>query len=102
MRKQREFNLRNGQYGAAITVQVAGRSKASKVSGILEDGTIQIELNADRKDTDRELLNFLAEILAVPLDKLKILAEDSRAKKLISILDMDAEKVQQKFLNQIG
>lgn len=101
--KERKFNLHDGKSGAAITVRVTPRSSRNEISEILTDGTVKIRLTAAQSDdqANAALIQFLAEILNIKPAQLEIIAGAAGNDKLITILDLDKETVQERILQHI-
>lgn|SRR5512144_2000083 len=97
---KRDFHLHGGRMGSAIAVRVTPRASRNKIVEILADGTIKIHIAAPPVDGEANevLIRFLAEVLNVPKSRLEIVAGESGRDKLISVLDMDAETVQQRLV----
>jgi len=97
---KRDFHLHGGRMGSAIAVRVTPRASRNKIVEILADGTIKIHIAAPPVDgeANEALIRFLAEVLNVPKSRLEIVAGESGRDKLISVLDMDAETVQQRLV----
>lgn len=96
---ERAFNLHDGMHGAAITIRVTPRSRRTEVAGIMEDGTLRIRVKeppVDGKANDA-LIEYLAKILGVRKNRIEILAGEKGLDKIVTILDMDAEEVQEKL-----
>ena len=88
----------DGKTGAAITVAIQYVARTAKVTKFLKDGTVNIVLTstAAGKEADKELMQFLVKTLHVDEKKLEMLA-GSDENKLISIVDMPPEEVDQIF-----
>jgi uncharacterized protein YggU (UPF0235/DUF167 family) len=99
MTKQRKFNLHHGKMGAAITVKVVPQSSRNEISEILKDGTIKVLLasQADESQTNQDLINYLAEVLQVAQKDLEIVGGFSGQDKLITILSLNPEMVQERI-----
>ncbi len=104
MANQRAFNLHNGRMGAAITVRVIPRSSRNEIAEVQADGTIKIRLTAAPVEgqANKALIEYLAEILDVAKSKIEIVAGLSGRDKLITILDLDSDTVQEKILSQVN
>lgn len=102
--KERQFHLHNGKSGAAITIRVIPRSSRNEVSEIQDDGTIKVRLKAAQTDENANpmLIQYLAEILRIKPDQLEIVAGVSGNDKLITILDLDKETVQERILKHLA
>lgn len=104
MKKDREFNLHDGKTGSAITVRVTPRSSRNEVSEILDDGTVKIRLTAPSTEdkSNQALLDFLAQVLEVKTSQLEIVAGVSGHDKLVTIIDLDSNAVQERILKNIA
>jgi len=93
----------NGKYGSALPVRVMPRASSNEIVGIMSDNTVKIKLTAPPVEgkANQQLIKFLAEVLRVPKSSVNIVAGESGRDKLVSILDMDTEEVQQKILEYI-
>jgi uncharacterized protein len=100
----RKFHLHNGKTGSAVAVRVSPRSRRNEIAEILNDGTVRIRLTAsgDEMKINQALVDYLAEILAVPRDRVEIVAGVSGKDKLISILDLDTAEVQSRILRKLS
>ncbi|MBI5841021.1 MAG: DUF167 domain-containing protein [Chloroflexi bacterium] len=96
----RKYHLHNGQRGSALAVRVTPRSSRNQIVAVLNDGTIKVHIAAPPVDEEanKELVNFLADVLGVPKSRLEIVAGASGRDKLISVLDMDVQTAHQRIL----
>ncbi len=103
MTNQRAFHLHNGRLGAAITVRVIPRASKNEIAEVQADGTIKIRLTAAPVEgqANKALIEYLAKILDVAKSKIEIVAGLSGRDKLITILDLDSDTVQEKILSQV-
>ncbi len=103
MTEQRRFKLHNGKGGAALAVRVTPRSARNEIAGVLEDGTIKVRLTAPPVEgkANEALVRFLADILKVPPSKIEIIAGETGRDKLVTVLDVDAETVNQRITAQM-
>jgi len=94
----REYVLHDGKRGSALAVRVTPRASRNEIAGVLNDGTIKVHVAGDPADEklNLELIAFLAEVLGVPVTRVEIVAGETGRDKLISVLDMDVETVQQR------
>jgi uncharacterized protein (TIGR00251 family) len=104
MTNERKYDLHDGKMGAAITVRVVPRSSRNEISEILKDGMIKIHLTsrADDKQTNQELIKYLAEVLQVAAKDIEIVAGTTGHDKLITILSLDTEMVQERIMKSIS
>jgi uncharacterized protein len=101
--KERNFDFHDGKSGAAITVRVTPRSSRNEISEILADGTIKVRLTVATGDekVNQALVQFLAEVLQINPKQLEIIAGVSGNDKLITIIDLDKETVQERVLQHL-
>lgn len=97
----REHQFHDAKKGAALAVRVTPRAKKDEITEILSDGTIKIRLTAPPVDgkANASLIKFLAEILGVSRSKIEIVAGEKGRDKLVSVLDLDSQTVQERVLN---
>lgn len=95
-------SLHDGVRGAALAIRVQPRAKRNEIAGILDDGTIKIRLIAPPVDgkANKALIEFLADIFQVASSKIEIVAGHTGRNKLVSILNLDVETVQER-LNEV-
>lgn len=76
----------------------------NEIHDILADGTVKIRLTAPPVDgkANKELARFLAEVLDVPVSSIEILAGLTGHDKIVSILNLDTEQVQDKILRNLA
>jgi len=100
----KRFRLHSGKKGAALTVRVIPRSSRNEIAEIMNDGTIKIRLTASPVGgkANQALVKFLSEVLDVPRTRIDIVAGANSHNKLISIIDMDAETVQECILSKLS
>lgn len=100
----RQFKMHDGKKGSALAVRVTPRASRNEIVEILDDGTVRIRLATSPADDEANeaLLEFLSEILGVPLSKLDIVAGAVGRDKLISIVDMDVDTAHQRIVAHIG
>lgn len=103
MKKPRDYRLHNGKKGAAIAIRVTPRASKNEIVQVMGDGTIKIRLTAPPVDgkANKELVDFLSDILDVPKSKIDIVAGQTGRDKLVTILDAEADAIQVKILNNL-
>lgn len=76
----------------------------NEIYGILDDGTVKIRLTAPPVEgkANKELIKFLSKILDVPVSSIEIIAGQTGHDKIVSVLNLDSEQVQQKILENIA
>ena len=99
----RNFHLHDGKKGSALAIRVTPRASRNEIVEILSDGTIRIRLTAPPADgkANQALVQFLAEVLDIPVSRIEIVAGFTGRDKLVSILDMDAEMVHKIILQHL-
>jgi hypothetical protein len=100
----RSFHLHDGKKGAALAVRITPRARRNEIYAILDDGTVKIHLTAPPVEgkANSELIKFLAKVLEVPIKHVEIVAGTGRRDKLISVLDLDADLLHKKILENLG
>ncbi|RMF42408.1 MAG: DUF167 domain-containing protein [Anaerolineae bacterium] len=96
-----EPRLHNGKKGAALTVRVVPGSEKDGIVAVLKDGTLKVGVQAQGEAVNNALLAFLAELFEVPVTKFEIVAGASGVDKLISVLDVDVQTVQEKVFARL-
>ena len=100
---QRDYKLHNGKKGAALAVRVTPRASKNQIVGALNDGTVKIRITAAPTEGQANdvLIKFLSDVLDVAKSRIEIVAGNTGRDKLISILDMDAETLHKKIVENI-
>jgi len=100
----REYHLHDGKKGSALAIRVTTRARKNEIVEILNDGTVKIRLKSPSTTDEANLvlINYLAEILKIPPSKIEIVAGESGRDKLVTILDLDANKVHERILLNIA
>ncbi len=96
----RKYKRHDGKAGAALTVRVTPRARKTEISGFMEDGTLRIRVSAPRVEgkANKALIKFLAKVLDVRKNRIEIVAGEKGLSKIVSILDMSAQEVQDRIL----
>ena len=96
--------MHNGISGSALTIRITPRMAKNEIYGILDDGTVKIRLTAPPVEgkANKELIKFLSKILDVPVSSIEIIAGQTGHDKIVSVLNLDSEQVQQKILVNIA
>lgn len=83
----RKFEITDAQHGAAFTVRVVTRADKKEVVGVQDDGSLKIRLTESPAEgaANRQLLEFLAEVLDVESGQIEIVAGDDKSNKIISV-----------------
>ena len=97
---RRKLRLHNGKAGAALTVRVTPRSSRNGIAGVLDDGTVKIQLTAAPVDGEANhgLIELLAKTLGVPKSSIEIVAGATGRDKLISVLGIDTATLHDRIL----
>lgn len=100
----RKFHLHDGKKGVALAVRVTPRASRNEITDILDDGTIKIHITAAPTDNEanEKLVKFLAAVLGVAPSRLEIVAGMTGRDKLISVVDMDNDDVQDRLAAHIA
>ncbi|HEX7394491.1 MAG TPA: DUF167 domain-containing protein [Anaerolineaceae bacterium] len=100
----RSFHLHDGKKGAALAVRVTPRASKNEIVDILSDGTVKIHLTAPPVEgkANAALLKFLSKVLDVSQKRLELVAGAGGRDKLISVIDMDADTLHKKIVDNIG
>jgi uncharacterized protein (TIGR00251 family) len=95
----RKFKLHDGKQGAALTIRVTPRARRTEFSGFLEDGTLRVRVAAPPAEgkANTALVKFLANVLDVRESRIEIVAGQTGLDKIVSVLDMNAEQVEDKI-----
>jgi uncharacterized protein (TIGR00251 family) len=95
----RKFHLHDGKKGVALAVRVTPRAKKNEISEILDDGTIKVRIAAAPTDNqaNEKLVKFLAEVLGVAPSRVEIVAGQTGRDKLVAILDIGEDEVQDRL-----
>ena len=99
----RKYHLHDGKNGAALAIRVTSGAMKNAVVGVLDDGTVKIQLKSPIKggDANQVLVEYLAEILEIQWAQIEIVAGESGRDKLVSLLDLDAGTVQRRIIKNI-
>jgi uncharacterized protein (TIGR00251 family) len=96
----RKYHLHDGKRGAALAVRVTPRASRNEITEILDDGTVKIRITAAPTDNEanEKLIKFLAEVLDVAPSRLDIVAGTSGRDKLIAVVDIENDEVQDRLM----
>ena len=80
------------------------RASRNEIAEILADQTVKVRLisSAGEQETNKELIDFLSEVLGVAANKMEIVAGNKGRDKLVSILDITSEEVHQRILGHLS
>jgi len=99
-----KYNLHDGKKGAALAIRVTPRARKNEIFEVANDGTVKVRLTAssEEDETNKALVEFLSDVLEIPTNRIEIVAGTAGRDKLVSILDLGAEAVQQKILKHLA
>jgi uncharacterized protein YggU (UPF0235/DUF167 family) len=99
-----KYQLHTGKRGAALAIRITPQAKKDEIIEVLNNGTVLIYLKTSRDENivNKALTDFLAKVLGVPKKKIEIVAGQTGRDKLVTILDIDAPKVQKKIVAQLS
>jgi uncharacterized protein (TIGR00251 family) len=85
-------------------VRVIPRAGRNQIAELMDDGRVKIRLTAAPVDgeANQQLIRFLAEVLQVPRSAIEIVGGLSSRDKLVTVLGLDAETLQQRILALVG
>ena len=100
---EQEFHLHDGKSGAALAIRITPRARRNEIVEVMRDGTVRIRLTAPHTDekANNALINYLAEVLDVPRERIEIVAGETGRDKLVSIIDMNTEKVHEIIIQHL-
>jgi len=100
----KKHTLHDGHKGSALAIRVTPRASRNEIVEILADGSVKVRLTASPAEgqTNQALIDYLAQVLEVPIAKLEIVAGLNGRDKLVSIIDLDAATVQQRILRHLS
>ena len=89
--------------GSAISVRIVPRANENEIVEILADDTIKVRLasSPDSEAINKELVNFIAEILVIPTTHVEIVGGISGRDKLVSVLNLNSTDIQRKLLAKL-
>lgn len=92
--------FKDARLGAAITVKVTPRAKKTAVAGVMDDGTIKIQVAAppEAGKANAALVEFLGRILGLPASQIEIVAGHTSERKLISLVGITPADVDAKLM----
>ena len=94
----REFKFHDGAKGSALAIRIVQDKDKISIDRILKDGTVVVNVEPETNNINQELISFLAEILGIAQKRLDIIAGHDGNEKLLSVLDMKPDEVQNTIL----
>jgi uncharacterized protein YggU (UPF0235/DUF167 family) len=98
----RDFHFHDGKKGGALAVRVNEGAGQNKIDQVLKDGTLLVNIKGYPKDLNHELVQFLARELGLEEQRFDIIAGGKGEDKLISILDIEPNQLQEIVLGIIS
>jgi uncharacterized protein (TIGR00251 family) len=100
MTTSRKYEFHGGQRGSAIAVRITPRSSRTQIVGVMNDGTVKIHLAANpaEQESNKQLIDFLADVLGVPRSRVEIVVGEKSIDKLVAVMDMDVDTVNQRII----
>ncbi len=103
MSADRKFEITDAKGGAAFTVRVTTRAVDTEIVGLQEDGSLKIRLKASPAgdpSANKELIDFIASKLQVPVSSIEIVAGESGRDKLVTVEGITTGDVETKLKSQ--
>lgn len=103
MSADRKFEITDAKGGAAFTVRVTTRAVDTEIVGLQEDGSLKIRLKASPAgdpSANKELIDFIASKLQVPVSSIEIVAGESGRDKLVTVEGITTGDVESKLKSQ--
>jgi uncharacterized protein (TIGR00251 family) len=97
MPTNRRFEITDARGGAALNVRVVTQAERTEIVGVQEDGVLKIRLMASPAgdpSANKELIEFLAAQLGVPVRNIEIVAGATGREKIISIEGVTSDQVE--------
>src|SRR5215470_11382270 len=99
-----DFKFRDARQGAAITVKVVPRARKTELAGVMDDGTLKIKVAAPPVEgaANAALVDYLSQVLELPIKQIDIVAGATSERKLISLVGISPEAVDAIFQKMLG
>jgi uncharacterized protein (TIGR00251 family) len=96
----RDFKITDAQKGAAFTVRVITRAENVEIVGVQEDGALKIRLTESPAGgaANRQLVDFLAEVLEVYPEQIEIVAGADKPNKIISVENVTPAWIEERLV----
>lgn len=101
---KRKPTFKKGDRGAAVTIHVKNGSGAARFEKILEDGTIVVASSQSNVASSvyQEIISLFAKILKLKAAQIEILAGQNTQDKLIGLVGIDPDRVDELVLKAVG
>jgi uncharacterized protein (TIGR00251 family) len=95
----RDHRFHDARQGSALAVRVIPRAGRNQISELMDDGRVKIRLAAAPVDgeANQQLIRFLADALHVPKSAIEIVAGLTSRDKLVTVLNLDAETLEERI-----
>lgn len=96
----RNFEITGAKGGVAFGVRVVTRSANTELGGMQDDGILKVRLKASPAGdpaANKELVDFLAEQLNVPVEKIEIVGGSDKSEKLVSVEGVTPDYVESRL-----
>jgi uncharacterized protein (TIGR00251 family) len=95
--------LHDGKAGSALAIRVTPRAGRDRISQVLGDGTVKIQLATAPVDgqANEKLVSFLSGVLGVARSRIEIVAGATGRNKLVSVLGIDAATVHDRIVSSL-
>lgn len=96
----RKYRFHDAKVGAALAVRVTPRASKNRITEVLGNGTVKIQLTAPPVDgeANAKLIAFLAQVLDVPKSQIEIVAGATGRDKLVTVTGMNTATLHERIL----
>jgi hypothetical protein len=93
--------FKDARLGAALTVKVTPKAKANKLAGVMDDGTLKVQVTAppEAGKANAALVALLAKTFGLSADQVEIIAGHSAERKLVSLVGISPAEVDARILS---
>lgn len=93
----KNMRITNGRLGAALNVLAKPGASCNQIAGINSDGTLVVELDCElgADQVNVCLVRYFSELFRVSPEDIEIVAGEQGVKKIVSILDVSSEYINQ-------
>jgi len=97
-------HFHDARQGSALAVRVIPRAGRNQIVELMDDGRVKVRLAAApvNGEANQQLIRFLADALDVPKSAIEIVAGLTSRDKLVTVLNLDAETLQQRISALVG
>lgn len=92
--------FKDAQLGAALTIKVTPRARANKLAGVMDDGTLKVQVTAppEAGQANAALVALLAKTFGLPAEQVEIIAGHGAERKLVSLVGIAPADVDARIL----